>query len=41
MDKRLWGPGPNHEPFAGINAIYMPFTINMGITYDFNVFIKR
>ena len=38
---QLWGSGPNREPFAGINAIYMPFTINMGITYDFNVFSKR
>ncbi|MCR4738454.1 MAG: hypothetical protein K5846_09915 [Bacteroidales bacterium] len=38
---QLWGTAPDKEVFAGINAIYMPFTINMGITYDFNVFTRK
>lgn len=38
---KLWGSGPDNEPFYGTNAIYMPFTINMGITYDFNVFTPK
>lgn len=33
----LWGDGSNGEPFANTQAIYMPFTVNTGITYDFNV----
>lgn len=38
---QLWGSGDGHVPFSGTNAIYMPFTINTGITYDFNVFEKK
>jgi hypothetical protein len=38
---QLWGTGPDREVFSGINAIYRPFTVNIGITYDFNVFTKK
>ena len=36
----LRGTGSDPDPFAGANAIYMPFTINTGLTYDFNVINK-
>jgi len=36
----LRGTGSNPDPFAGTSAIPMPFTINTGITYDFNVINK-
>lgn len=38
---QLWGTGADGVPFSGTSAIYMPFTINTGITYDFNVFEKK
>ena len=36
----LRGTGADPTPFAGANAIYMPFTVNTGLTYDFNVINK-
>ena len=37
---QLWGTNGN-QPFGDAAVMYMPFTINMGLSYDFNVFKKK
>lgn len=38
---QLWSTSTDKEAFSGTSAIYMPFTITTGLTYDFNVFEKK
>lgn len=38
---QLWSTSADKEVFSGTSAVYMPFTITTGLTYDFNVFEKK
>lgn len=38
---QLWSTSADKAVFSGTSAVYMPFTITTGISYDFNVFSKK